>query len=93
MLVKCKKCGWIHVGTSTESAEQCIREFNSMYVQLTEEQQAEYYNSKPAQLKHYQQCFRCGESYQQMEVVAATDSKVLHKVSGQTLQTVLFPNE
>lgn len=93
MLVKCKNCGWVHVGTSIESAEQCIREFNAMYMQLTEKQQAEYYNSQPAKLKNYKQCVRCGESYQQMELVDAKDSKVFGKLRGQTLQTVLFPNE
>lgn len=93
MLVKCQNCGWVHVGSSIQGAEQCIREFNAMYIQLTEEQQAEYYNSQPAQLKHYQQCFRCGESYKQMEIVSVNDTKVLSKIRGQTLQTVLLPNE
>jgi hypothetical protein len=75
------------------AAEQCIREFNAMYVQLTEEQQKEYYNSQPAQLKDYQQCVRCGKSYKQMELVDAEDSAVNSKLRGQTLQTVLFPDE
>lgn len=93
MLVKCKKCGWIHVGYSLGSAEECIREFNSIYVQLTNEQQADYYNSSPARLKDYQHCHRCNESYKQMEVIDPKDSKVAGKLRGQTLQVVLLPDE
>ena len=92
MLVRCKKCGWIHMGFSLGSVEELIRQFNSMYVQLTDEQQAEYYNSNPARLKDYQHCFRCDESYKQMEVVDFNDARA-GKIRGRTLQSVLLPHE
>lgn len=92
MLVRCKKCGWIHMGFSLGSVEELIREFNSMYVQLTVEQQAEYYNSNPARLKDYQYCFRCNETYKQMEVVDFNDVRA-SKIRGRTLQSVLLPHE
>jgi hypothetical protein len=93
MLVRCQKCGWIHVGYSLGSAEECIREFNSIYVQLTVEQKEEFYQSTPARLKDYQACHRCKSSYQQMEVVDPKDPKVTSKFRGQTLKAVLLPNE
>jgi hypothetical protein len=80
------------MGLSIGSAEECIREFNSMYVQLTHEQQADYYNSNPARLKDYQHCHRCDENYKQMEVIAFNDARA-SKIRGQTLQSVLLPNE
>jgi hypothetical protein len=80
------------MGFSLGSAEESIREFNSMYVQLTDEQQADYYNSNPARLKDYQHCYRCNESYKQMEVVDFNDAR-LNKIRGRTLQSVLLPNE
>jgi hypothetical protein len=80
------------MGFSLGSAEESIREFNSMYVQLTDQQQADYYNSNPARLKDYQHCYRCNESYKQMEVVDFNDAR-LNKIRGRTLQSVLLPNE
>lgn len=92
MLVRCKNCGWIHMGFSLGSVEESIRDFNSAYVQLTDEQKEEYYNSNPARLKDYQHCFRCNDSYKQMEVVDFNDARVA-KIRGRKLQSVLLPYE
>jgi len=77
---------------SLGSAEESIREFNSAYVQLTEKQKEDYYDSNPARLKDYQSCFRCKESYKQMEVIDFKDSRA-SKLRGQRLQLVLLPHE
>lgn len=92
MLVQCKQCGWIHVGCSFDAAEECIREFNSMYMQLTDEQKEDYYHSHHARLSDYQSCHRCDASYKQMIVVDPKDPKISGILRGQPLQTVLFPN-
>lgn len=92
MFVKCRKCGWIHMGWSLGTVEESIRQFNSMYIQLTVEQQAEYYNSNPARLKDYQHCFKCNETYKQMEIIDCNDAR-LSKIRERTFKLVLLPHE
>lgn len=89
MFVKCDSCGWVHVAVSSDTAQQSIREFNEMYLHLTDEQREEYYHSQPAKMTDYMTCSRCGKSYQQMSVVSIDDQEVFSVIKGKTLQSVL----
>ena len=89
MMVRCNSCGWVHVGVTTDFAQEAVRTFNAMYFHLTDEQREEYYHSHPAKLADYESCYKCGGSYLQMSVVDKNDTKTFAKVKGRTLQSVL----
>lgn len=77
------------MAVSSDTAQQCIRDFNEMYTHLTDEQREEYYHSQPAKMTDYMACFRCGKSYQQMSDVSPDDKKTFSGIRGKTLQSVL----
>lgn len=62
-LVKCNRCGWVHVPVTRYYAEISVRNFNAFYETLSADKQQEYYNGRPASLSEYTRCVHCGADH------------------------------
>ena len=81
----CNKCGWGHFSLTREEAEQSVKKFNDYFDSLSIEEQNKYYNGEKSSIKHYEQCFRCGESHKNTKV---SDGKELP--DGVTVQHMIM---
>jgi protein-arginine kinase activator protein McsA len=61
--VTCNKCNYVHFSVTREYAEDEVKRFNDYFNALSLEKQYLYYGGKGSDIKQYEQCMVCSNSY------------------------------
>lgn len=77
-MVKCPRCGWVHVAIARSEAEEQVLSVNLWLASSHE-------NSPPASLDQYLHCFRCGAPSSNFVPALSGDAP-----SGATLQACVL---
>ncbi len=85
LLVKCKKCRWVHFARPRKETIKEVVEFNTYFDSLTPEAQEACYGSKKNSIEKYEKCFKCGNSYENFAEAHGSDVP-----RGGTIQPILL---